>query len=139
MAVVIVVVVLLAVGAGIAFALKARRSDGAGIGPNEILQSPPSSFPTSPSEGLKPAVTPVPPGTALPAGAGRSVPAVETEREVEDEPVVDRFRAPGSRVVASTDTVATPPVAPRYPLEPTSVVAAPPEPAGPQAAAGPGA
>jgi hypothetical protein len=127
MAVVIVVVVLLAVSAGVAFALKGRKSNRAGTGPNEILQSPPSSFPTGASKGPEPSVTPVPAGTALPAPQtwAAQAPAAPAGADVavDEEPVVDRFRAPGSRVIASTETVTTAPVAPRYPLEPTVVAA----------------
>ena len=131
MAAVIVVVVLVLAGAGVAFLVRQRgQSPGhAGRGPNEILRSPPSSFPSALPGSLTPLITPVPPGTALPAmappNALRPVPiddAPEVARD--DAAILERFRAPDAGAEPGP-TITAPVVVPRYPLEP---VASQPEP-----------
>ena len=161
MAVAIVLVVVLAVVGGGVLLVRARASaaaDRAGTGANEILQSPPTSFPSD-----RPLTPPaLPPGveqvtnsdgwdpvaelsrppdrteaaastteTTSPEGSG------PTDDDADDEAAAARFRAPGSRSTAPATTepaAATTPPAPvrsSYPLEPAPV--AEPEP-GPEVA-----
>ncbi|MGZ4683140.1 MAG: hypothetical protein ACXWBN_06900 [Acidimicrobiales bacterium] len=118
----IVLIVVLAVGGGVAFLVKSRNaaaaaSDEAGIGPNEFLQSPPTSFPSSPASSrsleasaAEPEPAPAAPVAEPPVEAEIDEPAADDD---DDEVVVARFKAPGERSLGSAGpsrSVATPPV-----------------------------
>jgi len=122
----IVLVVVLVIGGGIAFMVKARNakaaaSDEAGIGPNEFLQSPPSSFPSSnrslnagdPVAAEAPVEATEPPA-AIPIAA---VAAELDDEDDDDEVIVARFKAPGARSVATAASTAPIVVPPVYHLE----------------------
>jgi len=131
----IVLIVVLAAGGGIAFLVKSKKdaasaaSDAAGIGPNEFLQSPPTSFPSNPAsdralEAPTPAAAPAPQHAAppLPAEARALAPVADVapvaahaevddgrgtddpeDDDLDDEVIVARFKAPGARSVTSAD------------------------------------
>ncbi len=135
--VIVLVVVLLAAAGGVAaYLAKGRGRAGDDHGPNEILQSPPTSFPGAAPPTLAPSVTPIRPGTALraPDTTARFELPGSTDQPDGAEPTetVDRFRAPGSRVIAAPATTGSQPAAPRYPLESTpDLVVEPVEPVKP--------
>ena len=134
----IVLIVIVVVGAGVAFLVKSRKaasaaSEEAGSGPNEFLQSPPSSFPSSAGSRALAAGDPV--AETEPAAEPEAAEAEvddELEDDEDDEVVVARFKAPGTRAVGATTSSAPIVVPPVYHLEaePESepVVAADPEP-----------
>jgi len=152
MVVVIVVVVLLAVGAGAIVGLRARAraAERDGEGANEILQSPPTSFPSDLPLGTTPASQPRPAAlpTAGPAASRPALPSVgpaspaspvtaatpsattdqapdkAPEADAGDDATAARFRAPGSRSTSSAGDATARPAAPRYPLEPAVLVPA---------------
>jgi hypothetical protein len=136
MAVVIVVVVMLALLGGVAFLVKRRRAANTSenTGPNEILQSPPTSFPsdipplkaatvtvTSSPEGPEspPSVAPSP--TTPTSTASSPAPDEAIDGPDDDEVVAARFRPPGSRAVTKASSSAPEAATPKvYPLEPSA-------------------
>ena len=134
MAVVLLVVVAIVAIVAVAFGLirsKARSeaSDLAGIGANEFLKAPPTSFPTDqlvapeadPAAVVTPAATPstAEPAVATPAAAPASPSLIDDEDDDEDdEVVIARFRSPGSRSRGTADSSKSmAPAAPAYHLE----------------------
>src|SRR4051812_25623175 len=101
----IVLIVVLVAGGGIAFLLKARRSaaaasDAAGTGPNELLQSPAPTFPSSPGSSR---TLDAAPADAEPASSAAEAVDDEDDDEDDDEVVVARFKAPGERSVGASE------------------------------------
>jgi len=147
--IVLVVVVLAVVGGAVVFvkARAAAAADRAGTGANEILRSPPTSFPSDrpltplglPSgvetatvrdEGTSPAGSATTEGVASPAastpepGAAATTATPDTpDDEAADEAAAARFRAPGTRARPATAPDAgtdAPPMSSGYPLEPVT-------------------
>jgi hypothetical protein len=144
---IVLLVVVLAVIGGVVYFMKAQAdaaADRAGIGANEILQSPPTSFPadrpappalaaTSPAvaEGepseddtatREPVSAPPPPAAATPDASVDD----EPEDETDDEVAAARFRVPGARATGLAPPMSvTTPAKPTYPLEPAVTVSEP--------------
>jgi hypothetical protein len=151
---IVLLVVVLAVVGGVIYFVKARAgaaADRAGTGANEILQSPPTSFPAdrpvSPpalAAGADTAtereVSSASPGDVdtAPVGAAASPPVSDgaatssesdPEDETDDEVAASRFRVPGARATGLAPPVtAAAPLKPTYPLEPVAEAAEPTEP-----------
>ena len=105
----IVLIVVLVAGGGIALLVKSRHSaaaasDEAGSGPNEFLQSPPTSFPSGA-------------GATRSLAAPATVQAVEDDDEEDDEVIVARFKAPGERSVGAAEATRSQVTPPVYHLE----------------------
>ena len=113
----VAIIAILAVAFGlIRSKARSHASDLAGIGANEFLKEPPTSFPTdrpgprATAAGVSPTVAA--PATVPPAGD------VDDDDD-DDEAVISRFRAPGLRSLGAAGAVKpTVPTTPRHQLEP---------------------